>query len=168
MATDFTVSDLRKQPKFFDTVAERIWRAWWRSKGHSLDRFSDGLRKLLNDDAIPFGLVAHAGEQYLGSTLGIMCDLDERPQYSPWVAAVWVEPEHRLNKVGRTLVGHTMQAFFDIGFQRIYLCSSPKRRNFYTRQGWVPIEEDVGPDVQTVYACDTSAPEISKTMRHSD
>lgn len=153
---DFTVSDLRERPEFFDIVAERIWRAWWESKGHSLDKFSGSLRRVLNDDAIPFGFVAHVGEHYLGSTLGIKSDLDERPQYSPWVAAVWVEPAHRRNNVGRTLVGRTKQAFFDLGFQRIYLCSRPERRNFYTRQGWVPIEENVGPSVQTVYICDAS------------
>lgn len=73
----------------------------------------------------------------------------------PWVAAVWVEPGHRLNQVGRTLVGRTMQALFGLGYRRLYLSSSPERRDFYTRQGWVPIEENVGPNAQTVYACDT-------------
>lgn len=153
---DFTVSDLRHRPQFLDTVADRIWRAWWEPNGHSLESVSSGLQAFLNDDPIPFGLVAHAGKQYLGSTLGIASDLDKRPQYSPWVAAVWVEPEHRLRHVGRSLVGHAMQAFFGLGFERIYLCSNPERRPFYTRQGWVPIEENVGPDAQTVYACDAA------------
>ena len=82
--------------------------------------------------------------------------LSDRPQYSPWVAAVWVEPQHRLKQVGRSLVGHAAQTLFARGFARIYLCSSPTRLNFYTRQGWVPIEENVGEHLQTVYIMDAA------------
>jgi GNAT superfamily N-acetyltransferase len=153
---DFRVSDLREQPHLVETVAERVWRAWWEPEGHRLDHLADRLRDCLNDDPIPFGLVAHVEGRYIGSTLCIASDLPERPQYSPWVAAVWVDPQHRLKAVGRTLVGHAMQACFKVGFNRIYLCSSPERRDFYTRQGWVPIEENVGSDGQTVYACDAN------------
>ena len=35
-AMPFTISDLRQCPEFFDTVAERIWRAWWEPDGHPL------------------------------------------------------------------------------------------------------------------------------------
>jgi hypothetical protein len=39
-AMPFTVSDLRQCPEFFDIVADRIWRAWWRDAGHPLDYIS--------------------------------------------------------------------------------------------------------------------------------
>lgn len=156
---DFTVSDLRQQPQFFDTVAERIWRAWWEPEGHRLDHVTDRLRDCLNDDPIPFGLVAHIGGRYIGSTLCIESDLAECPRYSPWIAAAWVDLQYRHQKVGRALVGGAMQTCFRHGIERIYLCSAPERRNFYMRQGWVPIEDNVGPDKQTVYVCDASASE---------
>jgi len=154
---DFTVSDLREQPTFFDTVAERIWRAWWEPEGNRLDHLTDRLRECLDDELLPFALVAHGGARYLGSIVCIASDLAERPQYSPWIAAVWVDPQYRLMAVGRTLVGQAMQACFKLGFGRIYLCSVPERRDFYTRQGWVPIEENVGPDAQTVYVCEAGS-----------
>jgi hypothetical protein len=37
MPPAFTISDLRQRPEFFDPVAERIWRAWWKVYGHPLD-----------------------------------------------------------------------------------------------------------------------------------
>ena len=93
--------------------------------------------------------------EFAGSTLGIASDMEARPQYSPWVAAVWVEPQHRLKQVGRSLVGSCRpNSVSSVGFARIYLCSSPKRLNFYTRQGFVPIEHDVGEHHQTVYIMD--------------
>jgi GNAT superfamily N-acetyltransferase len=149
------ISDLRQRPEFFDTVADRIWRAWWKLSGYEL--IANGLAEALKGDPIPFAIVAHDGDEFLGSTLGIASDMSDRPQYSPWVAAVWVEPQHRLKQVGRLLVGHAVQTCFARGFARIYLCSAPSRRNFYTRQGWVPIEDNVGKHAQTVYIMDAAA-----------
>jgi predicted N-acetyltransferase YhbS len=150
----FQISDLRQEPEFFDTVADRIWRAWWKLSSYSL--IANGLAEALKCDPIPFAIVAHDGNEFLGSALGIASDMSDRPQYSPWVAAVWVEPQHRLKEVGRSLVGHAAKTLFARGFARIYLCSSPKRLNFYTRQGWVPIEENVGEHLQTVYILDAA------------
>jgi predicted N-acetyltransferase YhbS len=151
------ITDLRECPEFFDIVADRVWRAWWRPNGHPLEKVSTGLREMMKGERIPFALVARDGAQFLGSTLGIECDLAERPQYAPWVAAVWVEPQHRLKTVGRSLVGRAVQNCFERGFPRVYLCSSPERWNFYTRQGWTPIEHGVGDGNQTVYVQERSA-----------
>jgi GNAT superfamily N-acetyltransferase len=148
------ISDLRREPQLFDTVADRIWQAWWKPHGYSFEHVSNGLSEMMKGERIPFAIVAHEGAEFLGSTLGIASDMEARPQFSPWVAAVWVEPQARLKQVGRTLVGHAAQVLFQRGFARIYLCSSPKRLNFYTRQGWQPIERDVGEHHQTVYVMD--------------
>ena len=148
------ISDLRQEPQFFDTVADRIWQAWWKPNGYSFEHVSNGLSEMMKGERIPFAIVAHDGGEYAGSTLGIASDMDARPQYSPWVAAVWVEPQARLKQVGRTLVGHAAQMLFQRGFARIYLCSAAKRLNFYTRQGWQPIEQNVGEHHQTVYIMD--------------
>lgn len=148
------ISDLRHEPQFFDTVADRIWQASWKPNGYSLEHVSNGLSEMMKGERIPFAIVAHEGAEFVGSTLGIASDMDARPQYSPWVAAVWVESQARLKQVGGTLVGQAAQVLFERGFARIYLCSSKKRLNFYMRQGWVPIEHDVGEHSQTVYIMD--------------
>ena len=147
----FQISDLRQEPAFFDTVADRIWQAWWKPNGYSFEQIGKGLSEMMKGKRIPFAIVAHDSGEFLGSTLSIASDMEVRPQYTPWVGAVWVEPQHRLKEVGRSLVGHDAQTLFTRGFSRIYLCSRPKRRNFYTRQGWVPIEENVGKHQQVVY-----------------
>jgi len=145
------MSNLRERPEFFPTVAERIWDFSWKSEGVSLDQVSAGLRELIANECFPFRIVAHDGERYLGSTLGIVSDLDVRPQYTPWVAAVWVEPEYRGQNIGRSLVSCAEEACFKQGFQRLYLCARAARHDFYVRQGWVPIERDVGEKRLTVF-----------------
>ena len=47
--------------EFFDSVADRIWQAWWKADGHPLEYISGRLRENLSAAAIPFALVAHDG-----------------------------------------------------------------------------------------------------------
>jgi N-acetylglutamate synthase-like GNAT family acetyltransferase len=140
----FTISDLRQRPEFFDHVADRIWRAWWKADGHPLDYISGRLRENLNATPIPFALVAHDGGTFLGTTSVIASDLAERPQLSPWVAAVWVEAQARRRGVGAALVDRATLDCFALGVSRAYLCARPQRAGYYERLGWIPIERDVG------------------------
>src|SRR6202521_6050574 len=123
MSLPFTISDLRQRPEIFDAVADRIWRAWWQADGHPLDYISSRLRENMNATPIPFALVAHDGETFLGTASVIASDLAERPQLTPWVAAVWVEPEARGRGVGGALVDRATRDCFALGFARAYLCA---------------------------------------------
>jgi GNAT superfamily N-acetyltransferase len=152
-----TISDLRRAPEFFDAVADRIWRAWWEPRGFPLSYIQDRLRESTNADAIPFALVAHDGPTFLGTSSVIASDLEDLPQYTPWVAAVWVDAEHRERQVGRALVGRAVHEAFALGNPRIYLCAPKHRRNFYLRQGWLPIEENVGTRGVTVFVRERDA-----------
>jgi N-acetylglutamate synthase-like GNAT family acetyltransferase len=150
----FTISDLRQRPEFFDTVADRIWQAWWKADGHPLDRVSGRLRENLNVEPIPLALVAHEGATFLGTASVIASDLAERPQLTPWVAAVWVEPQARRRGIGAALVNRATQDCFALGMDRAYLCARPQRSAFYEGLGWIPIERDVGPRRLTVFIRD--------------
>jgi hypothetical protein len=104
---------------------------------------------LKDGNPFPFGLVAHKDELFLGSTLGIASDLEERPDYTPWVAAVWAEPEHRARKSGvRSLLALPKHVLRRASGART--CVLPLGFNFHVRQGWLPIEEGVGERVLTV------------------
>jgi len=146
MSLPFTISDLRQHPEFLDTVADRIWQAWWRETGHPLDYIASRLRdENLSADPIPFALVAHDGAEFLGTASVITADLPERPQLMPWVAAVWVEPQARRHGIGAALVDRAALDCFPLGVIRLYLCARRERAGFYERLGWIPVERDVGP-----------------------
>lgn len=145
MSLAFTISDLRQRPEFFDTVADRIWQASWKANGYPLDYISGRLCENMSDSDIPFALVAHDGQAFLGTASVIASDLAERPQLTPWVAAVWVEEEARRRGVGAALVERAVQDCFALEIGRAYLCARPRMSGFYERLGWTPIERDVGP-----------------------
>jgi GNAT superfamily N-acetyltransferase len=144
MSLLFTISDLRQRPEFFDTVASRIWRAWWEPEGCPLDYISGRLRENISDTPIPFALVAHDGDAFLGTASVIASDLAERPQLTPWVAAVWVEEEARRRGVGAALVERAVQNCFALEIGRAYLCARARMSDFYERLGWTLLERQVG------------------------
>jgi GNAT superfamily N-acetyltransferase len=150
----FTISDLRQRPEFFDTVADRIWQAWWQADGHPLGYISGRLRENISDTPIPFALVAHDGARFLGTASVIVSDLAERPQLTPWVAAVWVEPQARRHGVGGALVDHAAQDCFALGIGRAYLCARPGMSGFYEGLGWTISERKIGPHHLSVFVRD--------------
>jgi N-acetylglutamate synthase-like GNAT family acetyltransferase len=151
MPLPFTISDLRQRPAFFDTVADRIWQAWWKPDNHPFDLIAGRLRENMADTPIPLALVAHDGDSFLGTASVIPSDLAERPQLTPWIAAVWVEPQARQRGVGSALVNRAAQDCFALGFERAYLCARPQRSAFYEGLDWIPIERNVGPHRMIVF-----------------
>ena len=152
MPPSFTISDLRRRPEFFDTVADRIWRAWWKDGGHPLGTVSGRLRENLNAEPIPIALVAHDGATFLGTSSVIASDLEERPDYTPWVAAVWGQAAGPFERY-RCRAGRTRRArLLCAGNYAVpYLCARPARSAFYESLGWIPIERDVGERGLTVF-----------------
>ena len=149
-----TISDLRHIPEFFDTVADRIWQAWWKRHGVPEAYIVERLRENMAGNDLPIAFVAHRGPAFLGTASLLISDLDERPQYMPWVAAVWTEPDARGQGVAPALIEHACAEAFVRGHARVYLCAAPPRRGYYLQLGWHPIEEDVGPLKLTVFVRD--------------
>jgi GNAT superfamily N-acetyltransferase len=150
------ISDLRLRPEFFDIVAMRIWQAWWEADGIPLDHISGRLRDNMNAEPIPLALVAHDGDTFLGTASVIASDLAERPQWTPWVAAVWVEPEARNRGVGSAMVERAAKDCFALGFSRAYLCARPRLSRFYQAMGWTIFERNVGSHHLSVFVRDAN------------
>jgi GNAT superfamily N-acetyltransferase len=157
MPLAFTISDLRQQPEFFDSVADRIWQAWWQPNGYPPEYITGRLKENLQDTPIPLALVAHHSGTFLGTASLIASDLDERPELTPWVAAVWVEERARGQGVGAALVDAAADASFTLGFSRTYLCARVRMTRFYQRLGWTLIERRVGPHQLNVFVRESDA-----------
>jgi GNAT superfamily N-acetyltransferase len=157
MSIVFTISDLRQRPEFFDPVADRIWRAWWEPNGHPLVYIRGRLEENMQDTPIPLALVAHHSGTFLGTASLIASDLDERPELTPWVAAVWVEERARGQGIGAALVDAAAHASFTLGFSRTYLCARARMTHFYERLGWTLIERRVGPHQLDVFVRESDA-----------
>ena len=152
-----SIADLRDCPEFQPLLADRIWRAWWQPRGTPLALIESRVADNLGSGPIPTAFVAHEGGRFLGTASAIAADMAERPRYTPWVAAVWVEPEARGAGLGAALVRHAAAAIFQMGCRRAYLSAAPHRRSFYEGLGWKVLEDGIGDDRMTVFVLDDQA-----------
>jgi GNAT superfamily N-acetyltransferase len=137
------ISNLTSVPHFADTVAERGWSAWKRESGTTIADYRAGLDRMIGSDSIPFCLVDHVGDGYRGSCLVIENDLDQRSNLSPWIAALWVDPEHRRQGIATGLMQAARNRLHILGISKAYLCAEPNVTPYYLARGWQQIETDV-------------------------
>jgi predicted N-acetyltransferase YhbS len=135
------ISSLHQVPQFADTIAHRGWSAF--DSGLTLAEYRAGLEPLMKSEGVPSALVAHDNEKYLGSVLVIANDLDARPDLTPWIAALWVEPNHRSKGIAVALIGEARAVMAKAGVKRCHLCATRENSPYYLARGFNLIEEDV-------------------------
>jgi GNAT superfamily N-acetyltransferase len=137
------ISNLRDVPHFADTIADRGWHAWWTDSGVPLSVYRAGLDPMIAGRRIPFCLVAHHDQIYLGSVLVIENDFEARPKLAPWIAALWVEPAHRNKGIAVGLISAARTALAGLGVMRCYLCATPDNSPYYLARGFTLVEGDI-------------------------
>lgn len=148
---DYDILDLSDVPHFLNTVADRLWRAWWAADGHSLADVEAALHVVIEAKGYPFTLVAARDGQFLGTVTSIMDDIEARPDWGPCLAALWVEPEARGHGIAEVMAGALMQRLAAKNFERVYLSAKPKMRTYYLLRGWTMIDSDIDADHQDVF-----------------
>jgi len=86
---------------------------------------------------IPSTLVAldEAGD-WLGSVSLLAEDHPDIPQYSPWLASLYVRPEARGAGIGRALVARAVAEAGQVGTRTLYLYCKPDVAGWYRTLGW--------------------------------
>ncbi|PYE87176.1 GNAT family N-acetyltransferase [Phyllobacterium leguminum] len=137
------ISNLRSYPDMADIIADRCWNAWWTETEVSLTEYRAHLEPMIAGNEVPVALIAHDQGEYLGSVLLIENDLDDRQQYTPWIAALWVEPESRRQGIAAKLIEAARREAAFQGYGLCYLCATPDNTPYYIARGFEQIETDV-------------------------
>jgi GNAT superfamily N-acetyltransferase len=109
------------------------------SPGSTVERCISKLSAQPGGRKIPTTVVAVEGGQPLGSASLVAQDMAIRPDYSPWLASVFVAPEFRRRGIGSALVGRIVEEARALGVRRLFLYT-PDKESFYTRLGWRTLE----------------------------
>ena len=90
--------------------------------------------------AVPVTLIAIDQHRLMGSASLVADDMEDRPQYSPWLASVFVAPAYRKQGAATTLISSIINQAQSLDLSKIYLFT-PDQTLFYASRGWEVIEQ---------------------------
>jgi predicted N-acetyltransferase YhbS len=138
------IVDLFTQPGHVSTVAGWIHNEFWLDKDiHTPESLEQLLRHANSDDALPLSLLAISDGEPVGTVNLIENDDEERTHLRPWLAALYIDPEHRLRGIGSALVRELQQRALRMGIDTMFLGTD--NTGFYARLG-ARIHEQVRDD----------------------
>ena len=131
-----TTSD---RPELVPVVAGWLWGEFARARGRSLEYVLDAVGKSVTARPMPRTFVLLEDGEPLGTASLTAHYLDERPDLTPWLAGVFVEPRAR----GRGRAGHLIAAVEQEAraacIPTLWLYTRAAER-VYARAGWRTVE----------------------------
>ena len=136
------ILDLRECPQHLEQLARWHHAEWsYLSPDKSFEERLAGMQVYLNDDFMPTTWVAVNDDgEVLGSAATRAYDMDTHMHLSPWLASVFVSPDHRKQGIGSALVRQVMAACKADGIETLYLFT-PDQAPLYAKIGWQIMEE---------------------------
>lgn len=146
-----TIKDLRLAPHHVPALAAWHQDEWgFLNPDRSVADRIDELKEHLGTGIVPTTYVAEDDNgKLLGSASILTHDMSVHRDKTPWLASVYVDPEHRRNGVGAAVVKRIMQHAAENGMRRMYLYTMDQEA-FYQRLGWRTISREVYRDTDVI------------------
>ena len=102
-----------------------------------------------NVDVFPITFISIIDNECIGTVSVYENDFKERPQYSPWLASLYVKPKYRDKKIGQQLITYLISHLKTLNFSEVYL-KTENASEYYKKIGWKLIESVNNQDTDTV------------------
>jgi predicted amidohydrolase/GNAT superfamily N-acetyltransferase len=133
-----TIDPLVDHPDLVPVIAEWHWRDW---NDQPLDFWIRCHATEARRDGIPRAWVAFLDGRPVGSVSLVERNMDSRSDLSPWLAALWVRPEHRGRGIGTVLTRRCEEEARRLKIDRLYLYTE-SAAGFYAGLGWKVLSEE--------------------------
>jgi len=131
-------------PQLVETVGNWIYHEWWSKRQDTPDVVLSWLRTHTKRDTVPYTVVGFADQIPVGSCSVIENDCVHRPQYTPWVAAVYVRPEYRRKGVASLILQEAASIAGRARVRGLYIDCLAITAPVYEKNGWLIYEREVG------------------------
>ena len=138
------VQQLSECLQHLEAVGNWIFHQWWSRRCDSAEVVSAWLRTHTQKDKVPYTVVALVGGIPVGSCSVIQNDCVHRPQYSPWVAAVFVKPEMRHRGIASAMLQEAAAIARRADVKGLYIDCLGVTAPVYEKNGWKVYEREVG------------------------
>ena len=119
--------------------------AWFHSEwshlypARTLTEVEASIRERTGKNHLPLALVALENHQLRGTVCLKIHDMESRTELSPWLAGLFVAPDHRRRGIGAQLLGAIEGQALSLGITGLYLYT-PAAEQFYLARGWRVLE----------------------------
>jgi GNAT superfamily N-acetyltransferase len=135
---------LSECPEHLTAVGTWIYEQWWSKRCNAPEVVFSQLREHITKDKVPYTIVGFADGTPVGSCCVIENDCLHRPQYSPWVAAVYVKPEMRNRGIASMILQEAAAVASRINIDGLYIDCLATTARVYEKNGWRLYEREVG------------------------
>jgi len=134
-----TIEFLADNMIYAEQVAKWIYNEFIVNKrsGISFEQILNSVNET-HKNKLPIRLVAILDEQCVGTVAIVENDL-KGSEYTPWLAALYVDEAHRKNKIGEKLIERVKAVVRDLGYDELYL-RTEHAGNYYRRLNWEYVE----------------------------
>jgi predicted N-acetyltransferase YhbS len=135
------VAPLVERPDLVEQVSAWGFTEWGHlNPDQTLEQRAARIRGKMNVDRVPVAFVALDEEDRIVGTASLIFDDLEGDPRNPWLASVFVPPEHRKKGIASALVRTVEDAARRFGYSRLYLFTSSAPA-LYTGLGWRMLEQ---------------------------
>ena len=127
------------RPEFVPVVARWLWCAFARGHGRTLEYMIDAVGKSVTASRMPRTFVLLADGSPRGTASLVVRDLEERPDLTPWLAGVYVDPAARRLGHATRLISAVERQAVATGVPTLWLYTNTAER-LYARAGWRTVE----------------------------
>jgi GNAT superfamily N-acetyltransferase len=130
-----SIEYLEDRPEVIPAIARWVWQEW----GFASVEACAGHLVESHRGALPSRFVAIVAKEPVGIVNLIECNLPPRCHLTPWLAGLFVHPEHRDRGVGTALTRFCEAEAAALGVRTLYLYTE-RAEGFYQRRGWTTLE----------------------------
>lgn len=136
------IYDLKDVPEHLNTLARWHHDEWQDfNPGQTLADRITKMTSYLDNNFIPTTYVGLANNKPVGSAAIIASDMETHKELSPWLASVFVAPEHRRKGYASQLINHLINRTREQGIDKLYLFT-PDQAALYAGLGWEFLQEE--------------------------
>ena len=135
------IFNLRNRGFYIPAIGSWLFDEWGHLRlGSTPEDAIQRLAQRCKGERIPSVYVAEIKNVPVGTISLVECDMDIRPAFTPWVAAVYVHPDYRNRGIGSELMKYIETVGIELGIEKLYLFTPDKQR-MYSALGWEVIED---------------------------
>ncbi len=146
---EFKMMQLSECPEYLETVAEWVYKEWWKTPDNTIEVVLKQFREQLVKDTIPFLVVALKNQIPIGCCSVIENDCSHRRQYTPWLAGVIVLEKYRGLSIGTKMVQEAFKIANSLNIDGVYIDCAKKTVPFYEKNKWKLLE--IAEEVEDTY-----------------